>query len=278
MAKIFRKVRQKFLAESKIKRYLIYAVGEIILVVIGILVALQINSVNLSHKRSKLEKVLLKQVRFEILEIYADVWRDAGNLELGNQGHYTISEYMASDKPYADSLCFDFYWLQVDEYVYPTNAAYSRLKEVGLDIIKNDSIRIDLQSLYEGYFPRLSKINSSVPDISNVFDDYYLNSFRPNTDLSLAFNFHLPDDTVGSRMYSDVYYQFPRAEDRSVNQSTIGYVPLDFEGLKKDPKFHMLLEKTKRYRDNKIRHYSSVKSIIKKAIIAIEEELGDKGN
>jgi len=44
MIKIFRKVRQKLLAENKFSQYLIYAIGEIVLVVIGILIALQINN------------------------------------------------------------------------------------------------------------------------------------------------------------------------------------------------------------------------------------------
>ncbi len=44
MLKLFRKDRLKLLAENRISKYLLYATGEIILVVIGILIALQINS------------------------------------------------------------------------------------------------------------------------------------------------------------------------------------------------------------------------------------------
>jgi hypothetical protein len=46
MIKFFRKIRQKLLSENKFSKYLIYAIGEIILVVIGILIALQINNWN----------------------------------------------------------------------------------------------------------------------------------------------------------------------------------------------------------------------------------------
>jgi hypothetical protein len=49
MIKIFRKIRQKLLSENKISKYLIYAIGEIFLVVIGILIALQINNWNDSN-------------------------------------------------------------------------------------------------------------------------------------------------------------------------------------------------------------------------------------
>ena len=46
MIKFFRKIRQKMLTENKFSKYLIYAIGEIILVVIGILIALSINTWN----------------------------------------------------------------------------------------------------------------------------------------------------------------------------------------------------------------------------------------
>ena len=54
MIKFFRKIRQKLLTENKFGRYLAYAIGEIILVVIGILIALSINNWNESRKNNKL--------------------------------------------------------------------------------------------------------------------------------------------------------------------------------------------------------------------------------
>jgi hypothetical protein len=56
MIKFFRKIRQRLLSENKFSKYLIYAVGEIVLVVIGILIALQINNWNLIQQDRKTEK------------------------------------------------------------------------------------------------------------------------------------------------------------------------------------------------------------------------------
>ena len=50
MIKFFRKIRRKLLTENKISKYLLYAIGEIILVVIGILIALQVNNWNEDRK------------------------------------------------------------------------------------------------------------------------------------------------------------------------------------------------------------------------------------
>ena len=53
--KFFNKFRQKLLSENKFSKYLVYAVGEIILVVIGILIAIGVNNKNLYKKNRNLE-------------------------------------------------------------------------------------------------------------------------------------------------------------------------------------------------------------------------------
>ena len=62
MIKFFRKIRQKLLEQNRISKYLLYAFGEIILVVIGILIALQINNWNENKKDSKQEQEILHQL------------------------------------------------------------------------------------------------------------------------------------------------------------------------------------------------------------------------
>ena len=56
MIRFFRKFRQNLLSEGKTGKYLKYAIGEIVLVVIGILIALQINNWN-EHKKLKKEYI-----------------------------------------------------------------------------------------------------------------------------------------------------------------------------------------------------------------------------
>lgn len=55
MIKFFRRIRRQLLSESKFGNYLFYALGEIVLVVIGILIALQINNWNENVKNDRLE-------------------------------------------------------------------------------------------------------------------------------------------------------------------------------------------------------------------------------
>ncbi len=66
MIKLFRNIRKSLLAEGKTSKYLKYAIGEIILVVIGILIALQINNWNENQKLKKEEIKLLHALEKEI--------------------------------------------------------------------------------------------------------------------------------------------------------------------------------------------------------------------
>lgn len=62
MIKFFRKIRQNLLSEGKTGKYLKYAIGEIVLVVIGILIALQINNWNERNKENNSAKVLARSL------------------------------------------------------------------------------------------------------------------------------------------------------------------------------------------------------------------------
>lgn len=68
MIKFYRKIRQNLLAENKTGKYLKYAFGEIVLVVIGILIALSINNWNESKNQSKKELLLLLNLKNNINE------------------------------------------------------------------------------------------------------------------------------------------------------------------------------------------------------------------
>ena len=68
MIKFFRKIRHKLLSEGKTEKYFKYAIGEIILVVIGILIALQINNWNNERILAKEEKLLLANLKEEYQE------------------------------------------------------------------------------------------------------------------------------------------------------------------------------------------------------------------
>jgi len=63
MIKLFRKIRQNLLKENKTGKYFQYAIGEIVLVVIGILIALSINNWNENRQKKNFEKDYLSEIK-----------------------------------------------------------------------------------------------------------------------------------------------------------------------------------------------------------------------
>jgi hypothetical protein len=74
MLKIFRKIRQSLVTQNKFSKYLLYAIGEIVLVVIGILIALSINNWNSERINRKQEKEYLSR-------LVVDLEKDLDNLQ-----------------------------------------------------------------------------------------------------------------------------------------------------------------------------------------------------
>ncbi|MCO4822170.1 MAG: hypothetical protein KC469_08885, partial [Flavobacteriaceae bacterium] len=66
MIKFFRKIRYDLMEKNKTGKYFKYAIGEIILVVIGILIALQINNWNENKKLVVKEMKIVKEIKYEL--------------------------------------------------------------------------------------------------------------------------------------------------------------------------------------------------------------------
>lgn len=65
MLKFFRKIRQSLMAENRFSKYVLYAIGEIVLVVIGILIAVQINNWNEKQKAELKQRNLFENLKID---------------------------------------------------------------------------------------------------------------------------------------------------------------------------------------------------------------------
>ena len=68
MITIFRRIREKLIASGSVSKYLLYAIGEILLVVIGILIALQVNNWNEARFQQKISDQTVDNLRIELQE------------------------------------------------------------------------------------------------------------------------------------------------------------------------------------------------------------------
>lgn len=149
MIKIFRSLRQRFLKEGRTTKYMQYAFGEIVLVVIGILIALQINNWNEDRKRSKLEKGLLLQLSRDISEDTLSLNIEFKRFINIKENAEFLKEALNSDRPYDKKIDTAFAvisTLNISESNYLT---YNKIKDLGMNIISNDSLRYYLSRYYE---------------------------------------------------------------------------------------------------------------------------------
>ena len=154
MIKFFRKIRQKLLSENKFSKYLIYAIGEIVLVVIGILIALQINNWNKTQKLRNLELKYLHNLRTDI-ELNIDEinkYLDTRNSSIESANK--VLEYYEG-KPLEDLNDLNFHATNVYiwyKFTLHDNSYQELVNSGNLAIISNDSIKnglLNLQALYK---------------------------------------------------------------------------------------------------------------------------------
>ena len=158
--KIFRKVRQKLAAENSVAKYLRYAIGEIFLVVIGILIALQVNNWN---EKEKTQSLSMRFLRLSIRTLQQDSVSLSSELsktklaigltdsllkqvKLKNFNNDSLNYWMGK------IICFERFRSQ--------SSAYEMLKSKGLENISDKTLQMALISYYdENLFQLYQELN-----------------------------------------------------------------------------------------------------------------------
>ena len=122
MFRIFRIIRKTLVEKNHVKKYTIYAIGEIFLVVLGILIALQINNWNENQKQRREEGIILSSL-LDDLKIAADQSAEhisdeenaMNRLILALKEKERRNEIVNHSK--ADSLFYKIFWILKQEYL-----------------------------------------------------------------------------------------------------------------------------------------------------------------
>jgi hypothetical protein len=192
MIKFFRKIRYDLMGKNKTGQYLKYAIGEIVLVVIGILIALSINSWNENIKTHSEELELLHLVQNSIQD-------DLGNLEILQNTLINditklnrVLDFLGGETEYSDSLSTDFRPLTMNKAISFNQSAIKSFEAKG-QIVKNDSLRYAIIDLHNDTYPRLQRA-------LNNFRANLLTFYRP----ILKTRFIYPDDYFENLEYKPV--------------------------------------------------------------------------
>ena len=212
-------MRLNLVESTGIQKYLLYAVGEIALVVIGILLALQINNWNESRKEQKVEVDLLKGLRQSILDGY-DLLNNSieGNKRAMRSGEIILGA-IEDDLPYHDSLAIHFEQSNIWWAINLRTDAYDNVKSHGMEFIKDDTSRVALAFLYDtqlNFAKRLEERQSL----------YHYNTVTP----------------VLNELFESIDHHWFIA--------TKGNIPYDFETLKQNMKYKSILRTNISNRDN----------------------------
>ena len=78
---LFRSIRRKLLDEGKLVRYLTYAVGEVVLIIVGIMIALQLNNWNEDRKAQVEFDEYIVQLREDVRTALSNTTRSIDNLD-----------------------------------------------------------------------------------------------------------------------------------------------------------------------------------------------------
>ena len=253
MIKFFRKIRQKLLAENRTAKYLIYAIGEIVLVVIGILIALQINNWNEKEKLNVEEVKFLKNFKQSLIaDIEFNNFR-YDKYDLTKESISILLNHIEQDLPYQDSLKYHFGIITNTWTPKINTEVFEALKSKDLNLISNDGLRDKLISYYSWSSNVLdAQINNYVQRIENA------SSTILNTRFVALWNGNY-DKYRATKNFDDLELEM---------------VPNNYNELKKDKVFMYFLRSLKNqfYWDIEVSQYD-INEKIDDLIISIDSEL-----
>lgn len=165
MLKIWRGLRLKLIGQGKLKKYTIYAIGEILLVMVGILLALQVNNWNEKKKEGRQEIDLLMRLNADLEQNLTEINELYEITTLRSQAKDSILYFLDNLNGNEDQLKMYLHEIQWIGGIFNyANTTYKYLESGGISVISNDILRSKITSIYEEDFRnievrRLGEIN-----------------------------------------------------------------------------------------------------------------------
>ncbi|MBL4568753.1 MAG: hypothetical protein JKY69_03560 [Flavobacteriaceae bacterium] len=158
MIKFFRKIRQNLLMENKTGKYFKYAIGEILLVVIGILIAIQINNWNESRKQSISEKEFITSVKNDLKQDKAFIQQIVEPIEPRIEAYKVLNSDLPNlydnDRNSLDSIFHNYFKSQ--RTFYPISGSYqSAVSGNQITVFRNKELIQKIIKLYNSTYDRL---------------------------------------------------------------------------------------------------------------------------
>jgi hypothetical protein len=169
MIKFFRRLRLDALSRKRFPKYIAYATGEIILVVIGILIALQINTWNQEHQERNAEKAMIADLKASLLNTEGQLVDLTLHYERNLERMNSVVEHIKSKRPLDDQLKRSFIYIETYPEPLFEIGIYENFKINSLHLIQNDSLKTAVIQFYEAQLPYISdKLINNIESISTT--------------------------------------------------------------------------------------------------------------
>ena len=174
MIKFFRKIRQNLLMENKTGKYFKYAIGEIVLVVIGILIALQVSNWNEKRNNANAEVIILQDLNTElksnITSLENIIYEHQNSLNAAIEVRSLIKDSirlitMSNENLNSILKTMNYNWT----YDPKLGILNSTINSGKMDLIQNKEIRYMLSSIQES----IIDANESTEEIGNMRRNFY---------------------------------------------------------------------------------------------------------
>jgi len=173
MIKFFRKIRLQLLSQNRISKYIFYAIGEIVLVMVGILLALQVNNWNEERKMKIKEVKTLKELSSDLTQNLIDINDNINSFQNCLKSNEIIIYHIENQLQYNDSLNYHFSMLYPFITFSVNQTTYDNLKQIGMDLITDDSIRHTISDLYANQFTSYKTFEST------YMVNHFLDNLKP---------------------------------------------------------------------------------------------------
>lgn len=191
MISILRKIRRSFIDSGSIRKYFFYALGEIILVVIGILIALEINNWSAEKKEREMEVKILREIDQNLNLDLNDHYQNMTYVDGIIRSSKIVLNHLNNDLPFHDSLKVHFGWLPMAANFDAVISGYELMISEGVDIIQNDSLRNDISYLYNNQY---SWLRSWLKDRQYTDRPVVLDQMILNFEVIRPFDYAVPSD------------------------------------------------------------------------------------
>lgn len=170
MIGFFRKTRRKLANDNQFLKYSRYAVGEILLVVIGILIALNINNRNEFRKQRLTEIEILKGIKDDILLDTIDL---NFNIKVYNNlinNDSIVLEKLKNRSPFTPEFGTKLVRQVFGDWsLYLHQSHFDEAKSQGLSIISNKSLRKQISRLYEFHYVQLFNLENTREHLNSYY-------------------------------------------------------------------------------------------------------------